>query len=91
MAARPALVRSVVSDENGKPVSGAVVQLKDLRTLWIRSYISRRTVPYQFAQLDPNVDYELSAAHGNASSPAKTLSKFDERPLAYVNLRLEGK
>ena len=47
-------VRGVVSDENGKPVSGAAVQLKDLRTQWIGSYISQKDGSYQFTSLTPH-------------------------------------
>jgi Carboxypeptidase regulatory-like domain len=83
--------KGVVTDQNGKPIQGAIVQLENTRTLAIRSFITKKDGSYQFFQLDPNVDYRLSAAFRDASSGTKTLSTFDERSVAFIDLRIEVK
>jgi len=87
-------VRSVdgaVEDTSGRPVEGAVVQLKNARTLQVRSFISQRDGTYYFHGLSTDVDYELKAEYqGSASSP-RTLSVFDSRKNPRINLRLEPK
>ena len=83
-------VEGVVSDQDGNPINGAVVQIENTRTLWIRSYISQKDGAYHFHGLDQNVDYELRAAYHGVSSRAKKLSMFDERPVAFINLCIEA-
>jgi hypothetical protein len=39
-------VKGIVCDQNGNPLKGAVVQLTNTRTLWIRSCISQRDGSY---------------------------------------------
>src|SRR6185437_8722592 len=72
-------VSGVVSDANGKPVSGAVVQLKNTRTLQVRSFITRDKGDYYFSGLSKDVDYELKAQANGHASPSKTLSSFDSK------------
>ncbi len=89
-----AVVRSVqgsVTDATDKPVEGAVVQLKDTKTLQVRSFITKADGMYHFHGLSSNVDYELKADYQGASSSNKTLSSFDGRKQAVVNLKLEAK
>src|SRR5690349_11912495 len=70
-------VQGVVMDSGDNPITGAVVQLKDTKTLQVRSFITQDKGSYHFAGLSTNVDYELKAEHGGASSGTKTLSVFD--------------
>jgi hypothetical protein len=41
--------------------------------------------------LSPDVDYELKADYQGASSSTKTLSTFDSRKTATINLKLNPK
>lgn len=82
-------VEGMVSDSADKPVNGAVVQLKDTKTLQIRSFITHEDGAYHFAGLSTNVDYELKADHDGQSSPTKTLSIYDGRKTATINLKLK--
>src|ERR1700726_5012358 len=66
-------VQGIVTDASGHPVAKAVVQLKDTKTLQIRSFITEADGSYHFSGLSPNVEYELKAEHDGASSPKKTL------------------
>ena len=84
-------VQGVVLDSAENAVQGAVVQLKDTKTLQVRSFITQEKGEYHFAGLSTNVDYELRAEHNGTSSATKTLSVFDSRKLANMNLKLDKK
>jgi len=84
-------VEGTVSDAQERLVEGAVVHLKNTKTLQIRSFITRRDGTYAFHGLSTNVDYELRAEHQGASSDARMLSVFDSRRKAVVHLRLNKK
>src|SRR3982751_2560795 len=82
-------VSGVVSDSGSAPAPGATVQLKDLKTLQIRSYVTHNDGGYHFAGLSTNVDYELKADKDGRSSGTKTLSSFDSKKSAVVDLKLK--
>ncbi len=85
-------VQGTVFDANDAAVNGAVVQLKNTKTLQIRSFITKENGAYYFHGLSPDVDYELKADNNQgASSPTKTLSSFDSRKEAVLNLKLSKK
>jgi hypothetical protein len=84
-------VKGVVSGLDEKPVSGAVVQLKNTKTLQIRSFITQENGSYYFHELSADVDYELRADFHGAASPNKTLSSFDSRKEAILDLKLTKK
>jgi hypothetical protein len=81
-------VQGVVTGADDQPVDGAVVQIKNTKTLQIRSFITKDHGAYYFNGLSPDVDYELKADYHGASSPSRTLSSFDSRKKAIINLRL---
>ena len=81
-------VQGTVSDAQGVPVNGAVVQLKNVRTLQVRSFITQDRGSYYFTGLSLDVDYELKADYRGAASPSRTLSTFDSRKLAVMDLKL---
>jgi carboxypeptidase family protein len=82
-------VQGVVTDASGKPVAGAVVQLKDTKSLQIRSYITEADGSYHFAGLSTNVEYELEAKKDAVTSAKKTLTVFNTKKAAIVNLKLK--
>jgi hypothetical protein len=84
-------VQGVVTDADDKPVANAVVQLKNSKTLQIRSFLSKEDGSYYFHGLSPDVDYELTARTADAASNAKTLSSFDTKKEAVINLKLNPK
>ena len=83
-------VEGLVSDQQGAPVSGAVVKLEDTRTLSIRSYITQQDGKYYFRGLAKTTDYSVKAEYQGKSSGGKTVSKFDSRDTAVVNLKISG-
>lgn len=82
-------VSGIVTDASGMPVPGAVVQLKNTKTLQVRSFIARDMGEYIFQGLAIDVDYELKADANGKSSATKTLSSFDSHAEARVNLQLK--
>ena len=67
-----------------------MVQLKNTKTLQVRSFITQREGAYYFHGLSLDVDYELKAEFKGLSSPVRRLSVFDSRKKAVVNLKLES-
>ena len=82
-------VSGIVTDAAGAPVPGAVVQLKNMKTLQVRSFIAKEMGDYYFQGLATDVDYEITATFNGKSSGAKTLSLFDSHPEARINLQLK--
>ena len=84
-------VEGVVTDGARNLVPRAIVQLKDMRTLQIRSFVTQPEGTYHFAGLRTDTDYELKATLGDQTSETKRVSSFDSRKTAIVNLELEKK
>lgn len=84
-------VEGVVRQPDGKPAPQAVVQLKNMKNLQIRSYITNDEGKYQFQSLSTSIDYELTATYHDMAAPKRQLSVFDTRLDAIVNLQLEPK
>jgi hypothetical protein len=82
-------VSGVVTDAGGSPVPGAVVQLKNLKTLQVRSFIAKEMGEYYFQGLATDVDYELKADFNGKSSGPRQLSSFDSHTEAKINLQLK--
>jgi hypothetical protein len=72
-------------------VPGAIVYLKNTKTLAVRSFTSDEKGNYRFPSLSPNVDYEVYAVHEGVKSDTKTLSAFDSRPVATINIKVNTK
>ncbi|MEO7651944.1 MAG: carboxypeptidase-like regulatory domain-containing protein, partial [Bryobacteraceae bacterium] len=85
------MVQGNVTDVLDNAVQGAVVQLKNSKTLQVRSFITQDQGTYRFQALDPNVDYTLKAEFQGAASQVRTLSSFDSRKQPVINLKLEAK
>ena len=81
-------VRGVVTDTRGSPVPDAVVQIENLSTLEIRSCITQKEGQYSFRELNPDVDYSLRAEVEGQRGAVKTLSRFDSRREAVINLKV---
>ena len=84
-------VQGTVTVADDSPINGAVVQLKNTKTLQIRSFITKEDGMYHFYDLSPDIDYELKADYQGASSSTKTLSSFDSRRQTVLNLKLNPK
>ena len=82
-------VTGVVTSDNGEPDPGAVVQLKNMKTLQVRSFIAKEKGEFYFNGLSTDVDYEFRAEWNGKSSNTRTLSTFDSHPAVVINLQLK--
>jgi len=82
-------VSGKVTDANGAAISGAVVQLKDTKSLQVRSFIAKDTGEYYFHGLSTDIDYELKAQADGKWSTTKTLSSFNTHTDATVDLQVK--
>jgi len=57
----------------------------------MQTYVSDDKGNYRFTSLSPNVDYEVHAEYNGKKSDSKTLSSFDSRKVATINLKMKGK
>lgn len=93
-AQKEAPVRTVhgqVVDKDGNPLQNAVVQLRNLKTQVIRSYISDEQGEYRFAGLDPNLDYEIHAETTDMTSAVHKISSFDTRKEIDLTIHVDKK
>jgi hypothetical protein len=82
-------VSGIVTDANGSAVPGAVVQLKNMKTLQVRSFIAKEKGDYYFQGLSTDVDYQLLAqANGKESAP-RTVSTFDSHVQVTINFQVK--
>jgi hypothetical protein len=81
-------VEGTVTNAANQPVAKAVVQLKNSKTLQIRSFITQDDGSYHFAGLQTDVEYALKADHEDATSSWKTLSVFNSKKNPIINLKL---
>lgn len=84
-------VEGVVLNRNGAPVAGAIVLLKDMKTLQVRSFIAQQDGKYRFYGLSTDVDYQVRAQHQGETSKTKTITVFDSRKIVNLNLKLSQK
>jgi hypothetical protein len=84
-------VQGRITGADDKPVAGAVVQLKDMRSLQVRSFITLDDGAYHFFGLKGDIEYQLTAKAGDAGAGPKTLSIFDSRKEAILNFKLDTK
>lgn len=84
-------LQGTVKDDADNALEGAVVKLKNIKTLQVRSFITKADGTYAFGGLSTNADYELKADYQGQSSDTRTLSVFDARKIAIINLKIDPK
>jgi hypothetical protein len=82
-------IEGKVHDKNDAPLKGAVVYLKDSRTLAVKSFISDDDGVFHFGQLSQNTDYELYAEFQGKRSKSKNISSFDNKNDFNFTLKIE--
>ncbi|HKD85842.1 MAG TPA: carboxypeptidase-like regulatory domain-containing protein [Terriglobales bacterium] len=78
-----------VTDKADKPIANAVVYLKNTKTLAVKTVFAQNDGAYRFPELSPNVDYDIYAVKDGKKSNTKTLSQFDNREKANINLQID--
>jgi hypothetical protein len=84
------VIRGKVYGSGDTPQNGAVVYLKNMKSLEIKTYIAQDAT-YRFGQLGSSEDYELWAEFGGHKSKVKNISGFDTKKLFDVSLHIEDK
>jgi hypothetical protein len=82
-------LEGVVTDATGQLAAKAVVQLKNTKSLQIRSFIAANDGRYHFAGLALDVEYQVKAERDGMASPWKTLSVFNTKKTPVINLKLK--
>jgi hypothetical protein len=82
------VVQGKVFGPNDEPRPGAVVYLKDMKTLGMKSFISTPDGSYHFGQLADAADYEVWAELDGKKSPTRGVSSFDQKKQYIINLKL---
>jgi carboxypeptidase family protein len=83
------IVQGKVTDNANAPIKGAVVYLKDSRSLTVKSFFSDASGDYRFGQLSQTTDYEIWAENNGKKSAVKSISSFDSKSQFNINLKLE--
>lgn len=81
-------VQGTITDGAGRPMAGVTVELRNMRDMNVRSFITTEDGKYHFDDLYTNLDYRLRVRYQGAFGPSKSLSRFNTAPNATVNLRV---
>jgi hypothetical protein len=82
------LLNGTVTDKADQPIPGAVVYLKNMKTLAVKSFFTDKDGGYRFPQLALNTDYEVYAEKDSKKSDTKSISQFDDRFNPTINLKI---
>ena len=87
-APKPKNVRGIVQDLRGKPLPGARVFIKNLKTTVTRTILVDEKGAYAVFGLPPDVDYEITADFKGQTAPRKLVSSFLDREDNVVNFQI---
>jgi Carboxypeptidase regulatory-like domain len=89
-AAAPRVVEGKVQLSSGPMAHGAIVYLKNGKTLEVRTYISTADGSFRFGQLNPDADYTVWAEYQGKKSKERSVSSFDTKKVYQVTLKVDG-
>jgi pimeloyl-ACP methyl ester carboxylesterase len=85
----PKNVHGLVTDARGKPIAGAHVFVKDMKTNVIRTLTTDDQGIYQVYALPPSVDYEVQAEFKGKMSEKRNISSYLNRQDNVLNFQLD--
>jgi Carboxypeptidase regulatory-like domain len=84
------VVQGKVELGNGSMAKGAIVYLKNAKTLEVRTYISTDDGSFRFGQLNSDASYTVWAEYQGRKSKEKGVSSFDNKKVFDLTLKIEG-
>jgi Carboxypeptidase regulatory-like domain len=84
------IVQGKVELSSGGVAKGAIVYIKNGKTLEVRTYISTADGSYRFGQLNSDADYTVWAEYQGKKSKAKTISSFDTKKEFNIPLKIDA-
>ena len=82
------VVQGKVEQASGSLAQGAIVYIKNAKTLEVRTYISTADGSYRFGQLNPDANYTVWAEYQGKKSKEKTISSFDTKKIFNILLKI---
>ncbi len=82
-------LEGVVQNSAGTNVKGAVVYLKDTKSLAVKSFVSTDAGTFHFSQLSPDTDYDVWAESQGKKSKTKSISQFNSKTQFTYTLKIE--
>lgn len=82
------VVQGKVELASGGMAKGAIVYIKNAKTLEVRTYISTSDGSYRFGQLNSDADYTVWAEYQGKKSKERTVSSFDTKKLFNILLKI---
>ena len=83
------IVTGTVRNQEGRSLAGAVVQMVNMDSQQVWSNVTKSDGTYRFAAVEFAQGYRLQAKYQNYSGNVRHLSKYDWRPSAVINLRVD--
>jgi hypothetical protein len=84
------VVQGKVELSSGGMAKGAIVYIKNGKTLEVRTYISTADGSYRFGQLNPDADYTVWAEYQGKKSKERSISSFDTKKVFNIPLRIDA-
>jgi len=84
------VIQGKVQLADGAMAKGAIVYLKNAKTLEVRTYISTDDGSFRFGQLNPDANYTVWADYQGHKSKEKGISSFDNKKVFDLTLKIEG-
>jgi Carboxypeptidase regulatory-like domain len=84
------VVQGKVELASGGMAKGAIVYIKNGKTLEVRTYISTADGSYRFGQLNPDANYTVWAEYQGKKSKERTISSFDTKKVFNIPLKIAG-
>lgn len=84
------VVQGKVELSSGGMAKGAIVYIKNGKTLEVRTYISTADGSYRFGQLNADADYTVWAEYQGKKSKERTVSSFDTKKVFNIPLKIGG-
>jgi hypothetical protein len=82
------VVQGKVELASGGMAKGAIVYIKNGKTLEVRTYISTEDGSYRFGQLNPDATYTVWAEYQGKKSKERTISSFDTKKVFNIPLKI---